>query len=90
MTPHNFSSVISGAIILGYLVIALFFVRFWRQTHVRLFVWFAIAFALLAVERVMLVAAPPVWMHQPQFYCTRLVAFLLIAWAILDENRQKH
>ena len=87
MTANELSLALAGAVVFGYLVIALFFLRFWRQTHQRLFVWFAIAFSLLALERVLLLLEPFAWVHQPQFYCTRLIAFLMIACAIWDKNR---
>jgi hypothetical protein len=32
-------------------VAGLFFLRLWRQSHDRLFAWFAAAFALLAIQR---------------------------------------
>ena len=87
MNMHDLSLALSGAVIFGHLLIALFFLRFWRQTRERLFVWFAIAFAILALERTMLSAEPFTWVHQPQVYCTRLIAFVMIACAILDKNR---
>lgn len=46
MTLFDF---LSGAITLGFLVAGLFFLRFWRRTHDRLFLAFAIAFALLGL-----------------------------------------
>ena len=88
MRTHELSLVLSGAIICGYAVVALFFLRFWRQTRERLFVWFAVAFAFLAAERALLVV-PGSWAHQPTIYCTRLVAFLMIAGAIWDRNRAR-
>jgi hypothetical protein len=79
----------SGAIFFGYLIIAAFFFRFWRQTRERLFCWFAVAFVLLLVERILLLSRPDTFVHQPQFYVTRLVAFLMIAWAIWEKNRPR-
>jgi len=35
---------LSGAVTLGFLVAATFFLRFWRRTHDRLFIAFAAAF----------------------------------------------
>ena len=88
MSTRELSLVFSGAIMLGYAVVALFFLRFWRRTRERLFVWFALAFAILAAERALLLA-PGSWTHQPAVYCTRLVAFLMIAGAIWDQNRAR-
>jgi hypothetical protein len=46
MTLFDF---LSGAITLGFLVAALFFLRFWRKTQDTLFLAFATSFALLGV-----------------------------------------
>ncbi|HYE05599.1 MAG TPA: DUF5985 family protein [Planctomycetota bacterium] len=77
-----------GALFLGYLVIALFFLRFWRRSLDRLFAYFALAFAILAASRLALTL-----MHLPDeaqllIRTLRLVAFLLILWAIIDKNRR--
>lgn len=84
---RDLSLALSGAILMGCAVIALFFFRFWRRTGERLFGWFATAFLLLVVERVIILTVAPEISHHPLFYCTRLVAFLCIVWAILDKNR---
>ena len=38
------------------------------------------------IERVMLLVSSPEFRHSPPFYLTRLVAFLIIIWAIWDKN----
>jgi hypothetical protein len=43
-----------GAIVTGCLVVGLFFLRFFRRSHDRLFLFFAFSFFLLAAERFML------------------------------------
>ena len=86
----TFSSIpvfVSGMLVAGYAVAALFFLKFWRQTRDRLFGWFAAAFVLLMVQRIALAAAvgsgvDPLW-----YYVIRLVAFLLIIVAIVQKNR---
>jgi hypothetical protein len=85
---QNLSIACSGAVLFGYLIIALFFLRFWRQTGARLFACFALAFVILAIERAMMVMVVVEPIHLPLVYCTRLVAFLVIAWAIWDTNRR--
>ena len=40
-----------GAVTLGFVVAALFFLRFWRRTSERLFLAFAVAFLLLALNQ---------------------------------------
>ena len=86
---HDLSIACAGAILFGYLVIAFFFFRFWQQTRARLFVCFAAAFLILAVERAMMLTVVVEPIHRPLIYCTRLVAFLVIAWAIWDANRKR-
>jgi hypothetical protein len=78
---------VSGMIVMGYLVGALHFLRFWSRTHDRLFIVFAVAFALLALQRVLLTA----WATSPRadlfLYSLRLAAFVFILLAIIDKNR---
>lgn len=79
---------ISGAILLGYWAIGVFFSRFWRTSGDRLFGMFAIAFWLLAVERLILICVNLGDEMRPYIYVVRLVAFLFIVFAILDKNRK--
>jgi hypothetical protein len=79
--------VMSGALAAGYAVAALFFLRFWRETRDRLFVFFALAFALLTVHRVALAWARVTEHEAILFYMLRLAAFLLILGGIVDKNR---
>ena len=44
---------ISGAVLMGYLVAGLFFFRFWKETQDRLFASFAAAFWILALHRLL-------------------------------------
>jgi peptidoglycan/LPS O-acetylase OafA/YrhL len=81
---------VSGAILMGYAVCALFFLRFWRQTRDRLFLVFAVAFGLLGMQRLALVLTEPLEEWRTGLYMVRLVAFLLILGAIVDKNRADH
>lgn len=78
---------LSGAIAMGYAVASLFFLRFWRGTHDRLFLIFGGAFAVLGIQRLALVLSRELAEDQTVLYLVRLVAFLLILWAIIDKNR---
>jgi hypothetical protein len=71
----------------GYLVAALFFLRFHRETRDRLFGAFAIAFAMLAVQRAALALLPLTDRNEILIYGLRLLAFVLILAAIVDKNR---
>jgi len=79
----------AGTLTTGYLVVALFFARFWRDTHDRLFALFTAAFALLAVQRVALSLFSTDPRFSAVFYSLRLLAFLLILYAIFDTNRRR-
>jgi hypothetical protein len=75
---------LSGVLTTGYLIAALFFLRFWSQSRDRLFAFFAVGFALLALQRMLLLVIQPVEL----LYGVRLLAFLIIAGAIVDRNRR--
>jgi len=83
--------ILLGAIAMACLVAALFFLRFWRQTRDRLFLFFALSFFVEGVNRVVLGLAGQSNEAQPFFYLVRLFSFVLIVIAILDKNRKsKH
>lgn len=82
---------LSGALAMGYLVAAIFFLRFWRQTRDRLFGIFAVAFLMLAGQRVALSLVDPARADESvtHLYVVRLAAFLCILGAIVDRNRRR-
>ena len=80
--------IVSGALLAGYAIVALFFLKFWRRTSDRLFGLFAAAFALLALQRLGLsVSAELAGQGGEWMYVLRLLAFVLILYAIWDKNR---
>lgn len=81
------SEFVSGASMMGMAVIALFFVRYYRQSRDRLFLLFAIAFGILAANRILLGITDPAADYRPLLYAVRLSAFLIILVAIIDKNR---
>jgi hypothetical protein len=78
---------VSGAIMMASSVAGLFFLRFWRDTRDRFFALFAVAFWLLALERVVLVFFEPIEESRTFVYLIRSLAFILIVVAIVDKNR---
>lgn len=82
------AAVMSGMLVTGYLVAALFFLRFWTQSRDRLFVMFAVAFGLLAVQRLAVTVSSAPMEVQTMFYLLRLIAFGVIVVAIIDKNRR--
>lgn len=80
------SAFVSGLLVAGYLVAALFFLGFWRHSRDRLFLLFAGAFAMLALQRGLLAALADRG-DVTILYSLRLAAFLVILFAIWDKNR---
>jgi hypothetical protein len=77
-----------GALTVLSLTAGLFFLRYWRSTSDRFFAFFAIAFWALGANWALMVGRDPADEYLPYFYLLRLVAFLLIALAIIDKNRR--
>ncbi|MCW1921801.1 DUF5985 family protein [Luteolibacter arcticus] len=80
---------LSGAISMGFFVVVLFFLRFWRTTSDRLFLYFASAFSLLLLERIVRAAFDLRTEWIPAVYLFRLVAFGIILYAVFDKNRSR-
>ena len=77
-----------GGVVMGCLVGGLFFLRFWRKTKDRLFMIFALAFWILGLNWMLLaMTSPEDEARRALFYILRLVAFILIIYAIVDKNR---
>lgn len=76
-----------GSIATASFVIGLFFFRFWRSTADRFFLFFAISFWIEGANRLLLAATTGLHEDSPAYYMIRLVAYMLIVFAILDKNR---
>jgi peptidoglycan/LPS O-acetylase OafA/YrhL len=77
---------ISGAITMGFIAAAGFFLRFWRSTEDRLFLAFAIAFFLLALNQALAQWIGAADERVGYTYLLRVLAFVLILGAIVDKN----
>ena len=77
----------AGAITLGFLVAALFFLRFWRTTREGLFLSFAFAFFLLGAGQAMLTFTDMGDEDRSWLFVVRLAAFSCILLAIWRKNR---
>jgi ABC-type Na+ efflux pump permease subunit len=82
------SDFLSGAMAMACWTVALFFLRFWRETADRLFAFFAIAFLLLGGTRLGLALSHEINEAQTYLHWIRFVAFLVILAAIIDKNRR--
>ena len=80
---------LSGAVTLGYLVGAAFFIAFYRKTRDRLFAAFAAAFLLFALNQALAWLFTVVSEPTSLIYALRVLGFLIIIWAIVDKNVKK-
>lgn len=83
------SRFMAGWIVAMCFAAGLFFLRFWRRTHDRLFGWFALAFWIMGAHWMALAFTVSENEFRPVFYFMRLLAFLVILFAILDKNRSR-
>jgi hypothetical protein len=77
---------IRGAISLGFSIAGLFFLRYWKETHDRLFGFFALAFFAMALNRAAITVFRMASEVTNYLYVIRLAAFLLILYAIAEKN----
>jgi hypothetical protein len=75
-----------GALAMGYIVNAMFFLRYWQRTRDRLFGVFALAFLVLAANQVALVQLGDGHELAAALYLLRLVAFSVVLIGIVDRN----
>jgi hypothetical protein len=77
---------LSGAVTMGFLVASGFFMRFWRSTADRLFLAFALAFLLLALNQGLAQWLGAADERLGYTYLLRVLGFVLILAAIIDKN----
>jgi hypothetical protein len=77
---------LGGAIVFGYAVIGLFFLKFWRRTRDAFFGYFAFAFFTLGIGRVIEAIVRGNEAATPAVYLFRLLAFVIIIFAIMHKN----
>lgn len=73
---------------MSFMTAAMYFYSFWHRTRDPLFAAFALSFALLAFERIMLLYINAEDELRTYVYFVRLVAFILIILAIVRKNRR--
>jgi hypothetical protein len=79
-------AVLNGMITMGFVIAALFFLRFWRRTQDGLFATFAVAFVLLALNQILIGLSVVPREDQAVLYLLRLAAFALLIVAIVRKN----
>lgn len=83
----NVKEFLLGAIAAGDLIAGLFFLRYWRVTGDRFFLFFAWSFALGALTRAILAMDVFTTENEPLIYLVRLASYVLILMGIVDKNR---
>jgi hypothetical protein len=83
---EHLPSVLAGATALASIVVAMFFLKFWRRTRDLFFLLFASAFAIDAIARFALAIVHVSDTAEPIYFLPRLVTFGLIAIAIVKKN----
>ena len=81
---------LSGCVSFGFLIGALFFLRFWKKTSDRLFLAFAIAFALMSLNQVLAQVIGAADERVGYTYVLRVVGFVIILAGILEKNVRLH
>ena len=80
---------LTGVTTAGFLIAALFFLKFWRRSGESLFAIFALAFVLMAANAAVQVLLDVPDEDQPLVFLLRLAAFLLIIVAVLGKNLRR-
>lgn len=78
-----------GALAMGCLTVAIFFMKFWRSSGDRLFLYFALSFLTEAINRTAFALGEFARDDSPLYYGIRLLSYSLILWAILEKNWRK-
>lgn len=93
----NYISFLSGVYMITFAASGLIFLKFFKATGDRFFKYFCFACWMLAIERVALFFIADRYTSKELYvpesetwvYFFRLIAFLLIVYAIVDKNRNQ-
>ncbi len=80
---HDF---LGGALTLSFLLAGVYFLRFWRKTGHRLFMSFAFAFWLLALNQLLILVFGISDERTAYVYLLRVLGFLIILVAVIRAN----
>jgi hypothetical protein len=75
-----------GTNTMGFIVVAVYFLRFWTRTRDLLFLLFSLSFGVQAVAEVAFAFAAVPNESRPEFYWPRMVAYTLILAGIAHKN----
>jgi hypothetical protein len=77
-----------GALCMGCALIGIYFLRYWKNSRDPLFVWFSVAFWVMAANWLGLALTDPESESRHTLYLLRLAAFVLIIVGIVNKNRR--
>ena len=83
------NALLSGGIATASIIAGVFFLRFWRSSRDRFFLYFAASFLMEGVNRFVLYLTVGLQEEAPVYYVIRLVAYGLIVVAIVGKNRER-
>jgi len=89
METSSLTQFLHGAVMMASFVAAVFFLKFNRKTGDSLFAYFSASFALLCIERWFLLISQAPIESRSSVYVFRLLAFLLIIWALIVKNLKR-
>jgi hypothetical protein len=85
----GFVDFLSGALACTFAIAAVFFLKFWRRTHDRLFLSFAVAFVLFAINQSVEDRIDVMNERRDLIYLLRVTGFLVILFAIVRKNTKR-
>ena len=87
MTQILVNELLLGGISVASFVAGLFFLRYWRSTRDRFFLFFVLSFWIESLNRIDIGLTSSWNEESPAHYTVRLLAYGLILLAIWDKNR---
>ncbi|HUD60003.1 MAG TPA: DUF5985 family protein [Acetobacteraceae bacterium] len=88
MNDQVWNTYLSGMVTAGFMACGLFFARFWWRSRDLLFLAFAAAFWLLALNTALVVVVTGSDENKSWFYLLRVAAYVLIAIAVIRKNSE--
>lgn len=83
------NAMLSGGIATLSIIAGVFFLRYWRSSRDRFFLYFAASFLIEGVNRFVLYLTVGLQEDAPAYYIVRLIAYGLIVFAIVAKNRER-
>jgi hypothetical protein len=84
---QTYVNILLGALLMGDVIAGLFFLRYWKITGDRFFLFFAASFFTGALSRTIVDQNIPPFGLEPFGYVVRFLQYLLIVLAVIDKNR---